>query len=243
MATVAQVAANRQNAQRPRTLTEDTKESLRTRAVKHGLTAKLYTNTVLSCEDQEAYNQMLQSLLAEATLGTTQEAMLIQALAQTFWKMQRASNMEAGAISAGLADSRIQLKITEQTKDPKEVGAQLAFVLWEYSDKLDKVRRYANAAERGFFRVTKELAQLRKAGPQEQIGYVPQTAKPEETKEPEIGYDPQKAPPPQHPHAIPRPEFGGMTPFAFFDKLENATDDEAMAFLDQLTIPKRKAKS
>jgi hypothetical protein len=51
--------------------TEDTKESLRTRAVKHGLTAKLYTNTVLQGEDQAAYDQMLKSLLAEATLGTT----------------------------------------------------------------------------------------------------------------------------------------------------------------------------
>jgi hypothetical protein len=222
MATAAQVAANRQNAQRPRTLTEDTKESLCTRAVKHGLTAKLYTNTVLSCEDQEAYNKMLQSLLAEATLGTTQEAMLIQALAQTFWKMQRASNMEAGAISAGLADSRIQLKITEQTKDPKEVGAQLAFVLWEYSDKLDKVRRYANAAERGFFRVTKELAQLRKAGPQEQIGYVSQIAEtPVQT--------------PEEPAALARyitaPEPDPLNIFA------GMNEKETMDYLDELTAP------
>jgi hypothetical protein len=155
---------------------------------------------------------MLQSLLAEATLGTTQEAMLIQALAQTFWKMQRASNMEAGAISAGLADSRIQLKITEQTKDPKELGAQLAFVLWEYSDKLDKVRRYANAAERGFFRVTKELAQLRKAGPQEQIGYVSQIA--------------------ETPVQTPAPE-----PKNILESLSNMNEKEAFDYLDELTTP------
>jgi hypothetical protein len=149
--------------------TEDTKESLRTPAVKHGPTAKLYTNTVLQGEDQAAYNHMLQSLLAEATLGTTQEAMLIQVLAQSFWKMQRASNMEAGALNSGLAAAQLQLKLTEKPKNDNELSEQLAFVLWEYAGKLDTVRRYVNAAERAFFRATKELAHIRKAGPQEQV--------------------------------------------------------------------------
>ena len=50
MASAAQAAANKENAQRLRTLTEETKASLQTRAVKHGLTAKLYSNTVLQGE-------------------------------------------------------------------------------------------------------------------------------------------------------------------------------------------------
>jgi hypothetical protein len=101
--------------------------------------------------------------------------MLIQVLAQTFWKMQKASNMETGALDCGLIATQIQLKLAEKPKNGKELGEQLAYVLWEYSDKLDRVRRYASAAERGFFRATKELVQLRKAGPQEQIGYVSTT--------------------------------------------------------------------
>jgi hypothetical protein len=223
MASAAQVAANKENAQRPRTLTEETKASLQTRAVKHGLTAKLYTNTVLQGEDQAAYNQMLKSLLAEATLGTTQEAMLIQVLAQTFWKMQRASNMEAGALNAGLMAAQIQLKLTGKPKNDNELGEQLAFVLWEYADKLDKVRRYANAAERGFFRATKELAQLRNAGPQEQIGYVSQNAEtpvqPAEEHVPEVRY-------------ITPPE-----PENILQTLSNMNEKEAFALLDELTAP------
>ncbi len=223
MASAAQVAANKENAQRPRTLTEDTKESLRTRAVKHGLTAKLYTNTVLQGEDQLAFNHMLQSLLAEATLGTTQEAMLIQVLAQTFWKMQRASNMEAGALNSGLAAAQLQLKLSEKPKNDNELGEQLAFVLWEYAGKLDTVRRYANAAERAFFRATKELAQLRKAGPQEQIGYVSQIAEtpvqPAEEHTPEARYI-----------ATPEPD-NSLDPFS------NLNEKEALALLEELTAP------
>ena len=47
MASAAQVAANRENAKRPRTLSDETKESLRTRALKHGLTSKRDVDTVL----------------------------------------------------------------------------------------------------------------------------------------------------------------------------------------------------
>src|SRR5258708_6327097 len=223
MASAAQVAANKENAQRPRTLTEETKASLQTRAVKHSLTAKLYSNTVLQGEDQAAYDQMLKSLLAEATLGTTQEAMLIQVLAQTFWKMQRASNIEAGALNAGLMAAQIQLKLREKPKNDKERGEQLAYVLWEYSDKLDKVRRYANAAERGFFRATKELAQLRKAGPQEQIGYVSQNAEtpvqPAEEHVPEVRY-------------IITPESEND-----LDAFSGMNEKEAFALLEELTAP------
>ena len=217
MASAAQVATNKENA---------------TRAVKHGLTAKLYsntlyTNTVLHGEDQAAYDQMLKSLLAEATLGTTQEAMLIQVLAQTFWKMQRASNIEAGALNAGLMAAQIQLKLPEKPKNDKERGEQLAYVLWEYSDKLDKVRRYVNAAERGFFRATKELAQLRKAGPQEQIGYVSQIA--------------ETPVPPVEEHT---PDARCMTtaePENILQALSGMNEKQALAFLEDLTaLPSQK---
>jgi hypothetical protein len=202
---------------------EDTKESLRTRAVKHGLTAKLYTNTVPQGEDQAAYDQMLKSLLAEATLATTQEAMLIHILAQTFWKMQRASNIEAGALNAGLMATQIQLKLPEKPKNDKERGEQLAYVLWEYSDKVDKVRRYVNAAGRGFFRATKELAELRKAGPQEQIGYVSQIA--ETTVEPAVEHTPEA-------RCMTTPELENI-----LQALSGTNEKEALAFLEDLTAP------
>src|SRR5258708_25308964 len=101
MASAAQVAANKENAQRPRTLTEETKASLQTRAVKHGLTAKLYTNTVLQREDQAAYNQILKSFLAEPTLGTTPEPMPTHLLAQTFCKTHPPSHIHPPPLHPG----------------------------------------------------------------------------------------------------------------------------------------------
>jgi hypothetical protein len=78
---------------------------------------------------------------------------------------------------------------------------------------------------------------IRKAGPQEEIGqpeigYVSQTAKPEEIPEaiakpaPEIGCDSQNAPPEA---ALTSPEL--------LDQLETMTTPEAIAFFDKLTAP------
>jgi hypothetical protein len=197
---------------------------------------------VVRGENKQEFQTILNALLSEATLGTTQELLIIKMQAESYWKSQRAGRMEAGALDVSLVMVQID-KLVDQDLKPEHLGFALANAIRQQAPWFETLRRYANTAERAFSRATRELAMIRKAGPQEQIGYVPQTAKPEETKEPEIGYVPQKPPLPQHPQAIPRPVFGGMTSFAFFDKLENASDDEAMAFLDQLTIPKRKAKS
>ena len=98
MTTEAQIAANRENAKRPRTLSEETKESLRTRALKHGLTSKRDVDTVLEGEDKQEFQTILNALLSEATLGTAQEILLIKMQAESFWKSQRAARMEAGAM-------------------------------------------------------------------------------------------------------------------------------------------------
>jgi hypothetical protein len=74
---------------------------------------------------------------------------------------------------------------------------------------------------------------IRKAGPQEEIGYVSQSTQPEEkaeeTVEPaaEIGSDSQPAPLFRNSATRPRPEH----------KLETMSDAEAFDFLDKLTTP------
>jgi hypothetical protein len=103
MASAAQVAANRENAKHPRTVSEETKESLRTRALKHGLTSKRDVDTVLKGEDKQEFETILNALLSEATLGTAQEILLIKMQAESFWKSQRAGRMEAGAMDTTLS--------------------------------------------------------------------------------------------------------------------------------------------
>ncbi len=234
MASASQIAANRENAKRPRTLSEETKESLRTRALKHGLTSKRDLDTVLEGEDKQEFETILNALLSEATLGTAQEILLIKMQAESFWKSQRAARMEAGAMDVSVTIARLKDKVPQEVTE-EGYGAVLAVAYREASPWFDKLRRYSTTAERTFFRATRELAMIRKAGPQEEIGYVSQTTKVEESKEqaveqaaepaPEIGYVPQKPP-------IHRPE----TP-EFLGDVDITSDEEAFAMLDKLTAP------
>ena len=230
MASAAQVAANRENAKRPRTLSEETKESLRTRALKHGLTSKRDVDTVLEGEDKQEFETILNALLSEATLGTAQEILLIKMQAESFWKSQRAARMEAGAMDASVLTAQFMDKVPQEVTE-EGYGAVLAVAYREASNWFDKLRRYSTTAERTFFRATRELAMIRKAGPQEEIGYVSQNTKHEETTEqtaepaPEIGCVSQKPP-------ILRPE----TP-EFLGDVDITSDEEAFAMLDQLTAP------
>jgi hypothetical protein len=232
MASAAQVAANRENAKRPRTLSEETKESLRTRALKHGLTSKRDVDTVLKGEDKQEFETILNALLSEATLGTAQEILLIKMQAESFWKSQRAGRMEAGAMDTSLSVVQLMDKVPMELTE-EGFGAALAIAYREHSNWFDKLRRYSTTAEKNFFRVTRELAMIRKAGPQEEIGYVSQSTQPEEKPEetaepaPEIGCDSQSAPVFRNPAARSRPEL----------KLETMTDAEAFDFLDKLTAP------
>jgi hypothetical protein len=132
-----------------------------------------------------------------------------------------------------------------QLKDkvPQEVteagyGAALAIAYREASNWFDKLCRYSTTAERTFFRATRELAMIRKAGPQEEIGYVSQSSEPPETKEqaPEIGCVSQPAPTVPHPGAQPRPELGGLSQFASIEKLETMSETEAFEAFDKLTL-------
>jgi plasmid stability protein len=247
MATEAQRAANRENATRPRTLSEETKEALRTRATQHGLAAKHNINTVVRGESKQEFDTLLNDLLKEATLGTAQEIMLIKTQAASYWKLQRANRMESGALSGSLAAEEIKGAVPTDLKD-QDLGGALALAIRGEAAWFETIRRYATSAERTFFRATRELAMIRKAGPQQPIGYDPQSAKPEETlketkenttdppSEPEIGCDPQK-PAFQHPGSKPRHELGGLSQFAFLAKLETMSESEAFEFLDKLTAP------
>jgi hypothetical protein len=242
MASAAQVAANRENAKRPRTLSEETKESLRTRALKHGLTSKRDVDTVLKGEDKQEFETILNALLSEATLGTAQEILLIKMQAENFWKSQRAGRMEAGAMDTSLSVVQLMDKVPMELTE-EGFGAALAIAYREHSNWFDKLRRYSTTAEKNFFRVTRELAMIRKAGPQEpigqpeigqpEIGYVSQSTETEEIPQattdpaPEIGCVSQKATP---------PKLSGPSPEQIL-KLETMSEAEAFEFLDKLTAP------
>jgi len=106
----------------------------------------------------------------EAALGTAQEILLIKIQAEGYWKMQRARSMESGALSASLAVAKIKETIPPGLKDAN-LGGALALAIREQTAWFETLRPYATSAERTFFRATRELAMIRKASPQQEIGY------------------------------------------------------------------------
>jgi hypothetical protein len=270
MASAAQVAANRENAKRSRTLSEETKESLRTRALKHGLASKLDANTVVRHENKEEFETILNALVSEATLGVPEEILLINLQAQSYWKLQRAMKMETGALNVSVIVAQMENKVAQTLKDGAGLGSALAIALRDHTTWFETLRRYSTTAERTFFKATRELAMIRKTGPQEpicqpeigqpeisqpEIGYVPQNAQPEATAEqiteetqappPKIGCDPQPEASFLHPGAQPRPDLGGLTLFEFRDKLETMSETQAFAFFDTLdaaSMPQHKER-
>jgi hypothetical protein len=197
MASAAQVAANRENAKRSRTLSEETKESLRTRALKHGLASKLDANTVVRHENKEEFETILNALVSEATL-VPEEILLINLQAQSYWKLQRAMKMETGALNVSVIVAQMENKVAQTLKDGAGLGSALAIALREHTAWFETLRRYSTTAERTFFKATRELAMIRKTGPQEPISQ-PEIAQiqigQQEIAQPEIGYVPQNANP------------------------------------------------
>ncbi len=241
MATPKQLAANRENAKHPRTLSEETKQSLRTRALTHGLTATHEANTVLRVENKAEFDQTLKALQSEATLGTAQEFALVQLQAESYWKLRRANRMESAALDASLVAEQLKGAVS-QNLDPENLGAPLALALREEAKWFDNLRRYTTASERAFYRATRELAMLRKVGYQQPIGESP---KEHEAAQPEIrsvsqSTESQETKQPPQPIHTSTPEIGYVSqtsphrkaPAVSGEERDRIATDEALEIID-----------
>ena len=93
MATPAQSIANRSNAQSstgPRTTAGI--EACKHNATKHGLTGK---QIVIRGEDAEAYDTLRAQLIADHDPANELEAMLVEQIAQNWWRLERARRIES----------------------------------------------------------------------------------------------------------------------------------------------------
>ncbi len=92
MASPAQMAANRANAQKstgPRTAAGKQRSSMS--ALKHGLSAR---TLVLPHEDNTAYEEVRASLYSQYEPATPQECMLVDQLASAWWRTLRERQIE-----------------------------------------------------------------------------------------------------------------------------------------------------
>jgi hypothetical protein len=228
MATQRQIEANRRNAAGPHNMSEEGKQAVRGNALRHGLATKVHV--VLPGEDQAFYNQILHDLRNEYAPSTTQEEMLVHQIAENFWRILRARNMETGSLVGVDQDFARKYDVEPAPADDLLRGAQLAIAFTTSGKMFDKISRYETTAERSYYRAIRELTKLQKNRPKSEIGSDLQNAQ-QETPEPVAA--PQPVP---EIRSVPknRPKYTQRDM-----ELAHATMSEAEfdALLDEITAP------
>jgi hypothetical protein len=157
-ASVRQIEANRRNAAGPHQMTEAGKQSIRTNALRHGLAARLHV--VLAGEDEKFYNEILDSLRDEYAPQSTQEEMLVNQIAENYWRLIRARNMESGSFKLGIKIEAEEYGFNRVEPDDLLRGANLATTLSHHHEIFARIARYETTAERSYDRAIRELAKL-----------------------------------------------------------------------------------
>ena len=148
------LAANRANAAKstgPRTTAGI--EKTRYNATRHGLSGK---QVVIQGEDPAAYEALLQGLKDSYRPANTAEAILVEEIAQTFWRLQRARALEAEAflMLSGGADPIIPFNAE--------------------SARFDNIRRYMTTIERAYHRAIAQLEKTQAIRAANSVGFVSQ---------------------------------------------------------------------
>jgi hypothetical protein len=169
MASAAQIRANRENAQRstgPRT--DAGKQATKFNALKHGLAAE---SLVISGENPAELDALRDQLRADHSPVGETEAMLVEEIAQCWWRLQRTRSFEARIIDL----------LPDQPRD------------------LGPIIRYMTHAERGWHRAITQLRTVqndrRKREPSGPAA-APAPQPEEETKVMAVGSVPQSDPEP-----------------------------------------------
>jgi hypothetical protein len=157
-ASARQIEANRRNAAGPHKMTEAGKQSLRANALRHGLAAKLHV--VLAGEDEQFYNEILESLREEYAPQSTQEEMLVNQIAENYWRLIRARNMESGSFKLGIKIEAEEYGFNRVEPDDLLRGANLATALSHHHEIFARIARYETTAERSYYRAIRELQKI-----------------------------------------------------------------------------------
>ncbi len=165
MATRKQRAANRRNAQLstgPKT--PDGKAAVRLNALKHGLTAE---NAVIDGEDEEAFNELLNTFLDDLQPAGPLETALVHQIVMAQWRLARCRAIETGFFNLRLVDHKPDLEADYNNLIFED---KLAHVFRRDAcptpSVLETLGRYEARVERAFYRALHELQRLQAARPQ-----------------------------------------------------------------------------
>jgi len=224
-----QIEANRRNATGPHKMTEAGKQSIRTNALRHGLATKLHV--VIAGEDEAFYNEILDGLREEYAPKTTHEEMLVNQIAENYWRLIRARNMESGSFKMGIKIQAEEYGINRVEPDDLLRGANLATTLSHHHEIFSRIARYETTAERAYYRAIRALQKLQALPTRPQQ---PEPAEPES----EIRSVPQNEAPAPEPEPNPAEEIRSVP-----QKHVPSTDEEidaAIARIDAEALPKMK---
>jgi hypothetical protein len=195
MASPLQIEANRRNAAGPHKMSETGQQAIRGNAIRHGLATRIHV--VLPGEDQKFFDEILEALRAEYVPLTAHEEMLVHQIAENYWRLIRARNMESSALIFGLEDLSKRFGTTTAQPDDLRRGSNLALVLCKHEALLTNTSRYETAAERSYYRAIRELRVAQSNRRQEPgIGSVPQSAPPPVAEIRSVPQSEPAAPPP-----------------------------------------------
>jgi hypothetical protein len=148
---------NRNNAQHstgPKTEAGKWRSSLN--ALRHGLTGQI---VVMPNEDLAAYQSHLKSFTVEYNPKGATEAQLVQQLADTSWRLNRAASLEANLLT--LAAARLTDPLTEAPDEIQHVMA-IAAALESQSKALMNLSLHTQRLSRQFERTAAQLRDLQR---------------------------------------------------------------------------------
>ncbi len=166
MATKAQIAANRRNAEKstgPRT--DEGKEAVAQNAVKHGLSGRL---DVIKGEDQAEFDRHREALLAELQPRGVVESLLAERAVSLSWRLKRVERMQNEVFNVRLSEEATPL--ARQTRSLKFAttpeDADLDFgwaVIKDFANSrvLDRLMMYERRMENSLLKTLNDL-QLRR---------------------------------------------------------------------------------
>ena len=146
--------ANAQHSTGPKTETGKWRSSLN--ALRHGLTGQI---VVMPTEDMAAYRSHVKSFTDEYHPKGASEAQLVQQLADTSWRLNRAASLEASLYTLAAARQKDPL-----TAAPDGVQATLAMAaaLESHSKALMNLSLHSQRLSRQFERTLTQLRDLQK---------------------------------------------------------------------------------
>jgi hypothetical protein len=154
MSTPNRAEINRENAQHstgPKTAEGKSRSSLN--ALRHGLTGQI---VVMPTEDLQAYQLHLESFTDEYHPKGATEAHLVQALADTSWRLNRVAALETNLLTLGVTHEAPLTDAPPQVRDAMSIVAALE----SQSKALSNLSMHSQRLSRQFERTVVQLRQL-----------------------------------------------------------------------------------